>query len=491
MTASYQTNKARGRGGYEAFWGQFSRVTATNVSGQAAGPGRGHAHLLPQERPGGRRAHGVPAGQRGRPAQDQPERRGQPRVSRGAEPRPRLGNVASMRIAVLSDTHSPRFWKGCPPAVAGPPRRGGPDPARRRRVHRRRAGRAVERTPRSGSCSATTTGPDVAAWGAPETLETELEGLAVAMVHDSGPAAGRMARMRRRFPGADLVVFGHSHIPMDLTENGLRIFNPGSPTDRRRQPYGTVGELEIADGRLMSRPGSSSCGDRRPGAATGPLRLRPKRSRSPSRCSSSTSRSTAVPDGTPVHRRGLRAAQRWASCRLPRRAARWPWAAGGSPRTPRRPARTGPPRSSGCTSRAEARGRGFGRLLLTALEDDAQAAGADWMVLETGQPQVAAVGLYRGSGYVDIAPYGFYADEPEVVSLGKRLLTGSWLGLESWRTTRRSHSWWPPRASSRPSSPSRGPPWPTPATSPSWSAPRAARSSCSSTWTSPTPGRST
>ena len=69
----------------------------------------------------------------------------------------------------------------------------------------------------------------------------------------------------------------------------------------------------------------------------------------------------------------------------------------------------------------EARGRGFGRVLLSALEDDARAAGADWMVLETGQPQIAAVGLYRGNGYGDIAPYGFYADQPEVVSLGKRL----------------------------------------------------------------------
>jgi ribosomal protein S18 acetylase RimI-like enzyme len=70
---------------------------------------------------------------------------------------------------------------------------------------------------------------------------------------------------------------------------------------------------------------------------------------------------------------------------------------------------------------AEARGRGFARVLLAALEDDARSAGADWMVLETGRPQVAAVGLYRASGYVDIAPFGFYADEPEVVSLGKRL----------------------------------------------------------------------
>lgn len=62
-------------------------------------------------------------------------------------------------------------------------------------------------------------------------------------------------------------------------------------------------------------------------------------------------------------------------------------------------------------------------MLLTALEDDARAAGADWMVLETGEPQVAAVGLYRGSGYVDIAPDSLYADKPDVVSLGRVLTT--------------------------------------------------------------------
>jgi putative phosphoesterase len=94
-------------------------------------------------------------------------------------------------------------------------------------------------------------GPDVAAWGAPETLELELDGLRVAMIHDSGPADGRPARMRRRFPNADLVVFGHSHIPMDVTGSGVRIFNPGSPTDRRRQPHGTVGVLEIEAGQLV------------------------------------------------------------------------------------------------------------------------------------------------------------------------------------------------------------------------------------------------
>jgi predicted phosphodiesterase len=57
--------------------------------------------------------------------------------------------------------------------------------------------------------------------------------------------------MRRRFPTADLVVFGHSHIPLDQTGDGVRIFNPGSPTDRRAQPHGTIGLLRIDAGTLV------------------------------------------------------------------------------------------------------------------------------------------------------------------------------------------------------------------------------------------------
>jgi predicted phosphodiesterase len=72
------------------------------------------------------------------------------------------------------------------------------------------------------------------------------------MVHDSGPTSGRAARLRRRFPDADLVVFGHSHIPWDQAADGQRIFNPGSPTDRRRQPHGTLGVLDIDGGRLVA-----------------------------------------------------------------------------------------------------------------------------------------------------------------------------------------------------------------------------------------------
>ena len=71
------------------------------------------------------------------------------------------------------------------------------------------------------------------------------------MVHDAGPAKGRTERLRRRFPGAELVVFGHSHIPLDSTGGGVRIFNPGSPTDRRRQARGTMGLLRVEGGRLL------------------------------------------------------------------------------------------------------------------------------------------------------------------------------------------------------------------------------------------------
>jgi uncharacterized protein len=61
---------------------------------------------------------------------------------------------------------------------------------------------------------------------------------------------GRLARLRRRFPEANLVIFGHSHIPLQAAEENFGIFNPGSPTDKRRQPHRTLGPLEIEDGQL-------------------------------------------------------------------------------------------------------------------------------------------------------------------------------------------------------------------------------------------------
>jgi uncharacterized protein len=86
----------------------------------------------------------------------------------------------------------------------------------------------------------------------PEVLELDLDGVRVAMIHDSGPAKGRARRLRSRFPTADVVVFGHSHIPWnEVGEGGQLLFNPGSPTERRRQPHRTVGVLELREGRVV------------------------------------------------------------------------------------------------------------------------------------------------------------------------------------------------------------------------------------------------
>jgi len=84
----------------------------------------------------------------------------------------------------------------------------------------------------------------------PETLEVEFGGRTVAVVHDAGPKQGRLARMRRRFPGADAVVFGHSHLPLREEESGFQIFNPGSPTERRRAPRASMGLLHAEPGEL-------------------------------------------------------------------------------------------------------------------------------------------------------------------------------------------------------------------------------------------------
>ena len=77
----------------------------------------------------------------------------------------------------------------------------------------------------------------------PETLIVDDAGARIAVVHDAGPAKGRLNLLRRRFPGCAAVVFGHSHIPLHERDpaDGFQIFNPGSPTDRRRQPHHTMG----------------------------------------------------------------------------------------------------------------------------------------------------------------------------------------------------------------------------------------------------------
>ena len=84
----------------------------------------------------------------------------------------------------------------------------------------------------------------------PLVRTVETAGARIAMIHDAGPADGRLARMRRRFPEADAVVFGHSHLPLHEERDGFAIFNPGSPTERRRAPHHTMGIATAQDGRL-------------------------------------------------------------------------------------------------------------------------------------------------------------------------------------------------------------------------------------------------
>jgi putative phosphoesterase len=84
----------------------------------------------------------------------------------------------------------------------------------------------------------------------PATAAVDLPGLRLAVTHDAGAEAGRLARLRRRFPDAGAVVFGHSHVPLlARADDGFLILNPGSPTDRRRQPRPSMAVMEVAEGR--------------------------------------------------------------------------------------------------------------------------------------------------------------------------------------------------------------------------------------------------
>ena len=97
-----------------------------------------------------------------------------------------------------------------------------------------------------GNCDAL----DIRDWGADEAAEIELGGVRIGMIHDSGLTKGRRERMRARFPGARVVVFGHSHLPVNEDADGLLLFNPGSPTWKRKAPFPSMGLLWIEDGRV-------------------------------------------------------------------------------------------------------------------------------------------------------------------------------------------------------------------------------------------------
>ena len=154
-----------------------------------------------------------------------------------------------MQIAVISDTHLPQGRRQMPEAC----------------LERLRAADLVLHAgdiataevldeieafgPPVAAVRGNVDGPELAA-RLPEARLVDAEGARIAMVHDAGPAKGRLERMRLRFPDAQAVVFGHSHLPLHEERDGFQIFNPGSPTARRRAPAHTMGLAHIEGGRV-------------------------------------------------------------------------------------------------------------------------------------------------------------------------------------------------------------------------------------------------
>ncbi|MFV9425289.1 metallophosphoesterase family protein [Microbacterium sp. S1037] len=155
----------------------------------------------------------------------------------------------AIRLLLVADTHVPKRARTIPDAV-------------------RRAASEVDLIVHAGDWVTEAVldeflalGPVLGVWGnndgadlrarLPEIARAEIEGVRVAVVHETGAATGRERRMDAAFPDTDLLVFGHSHIPWDTTTPaGLRLLNPGSPTDRRRQPRCTMMTLTLAEGTI-------------------------------------------------------------------------------------------------------------------------------------------------------------------------------------------------------------------------------------------------
>ena len=156
-----------------------------------------------------------------------------------------------MRLLLVSDTHVPRRARDLPAALWAAVDAADVVVHAGDWVDAALLDRLEARAPRLIGVWGNNDGPELRA-RLPEVARAELAGVRLAVVHETGSAAGRERRCAATFPDTDVLVFGHSHIPWDTTaESGLRLLNPGSPTDRRRQPHGTLGVLRVADGALV------------------------------------------------------------------------------------------------------------------------------------------------------------------------------------------------------------------------------------------------
>ncbi|BDM70388.1 phosphoesterase [Streptomyces nigrescens] len=155
-----------------------------------------------------------------------------------------------MRLLLLSDTHLPKRAKALPPQLLDEVPRADAVLHAGDWVDTATLDLLQTRARRLIGVYGNNDGPELRA-RLPEVAYAELAGLRFGVVHETGPAQGRERRCAARFPDLDVLVFGHSHIPWDSVADGrLRLLNPGSPTDRRRQPYCTYMTARIASGRL-------------------------------------------------------------------------------------------------------------------------------------------------------------------------------------------------------------------------------------------------
>ena len=163
-----------------------------------------------------------------------------------------IESVARTEVAIISDTHLPRGSRRIPAACLG------------RLV-------AADLIVHAGDFSTIAAYEELLSLGPPlagvhgnvddealrerlpEERTVEAGGARIGVVHDAGPARGRLARLRRRFPDADAVVFGHSHIPLHEAGHAFQIFNPGSPTERRRSPRHTMGVATVEGDQIRFR----------------------------------------------------------------------------------------------------------------------------------------------------------------------------------------------------------------------------------------------
>ena len=157
-----------------------------------------------------------------------------------------------MRLIVLADTHWPRRCLDLPAVVWDAVASADLVVHAGDWVEPGLLDRLEERSPALLACWGNNDGPELRR-RLPQVARAELDGVRVAVTHETGTATGREARVDRAHPDVDLLVFGHSHIPWDsTTPGGMRLLNPGSPTDRRRQPTGTFLVVELAQGAVTA-----------------------------------------------------------------------------------------------------------------------------------------------------------------------------------------------------------------------------------------------